>query len=185
MQNNQYLVVNYEDVNKDSNSDVLGLQVKAKTLTTKDGKKKFQSVKVMMNIRTFVNKDGKVIDKGYTNRWIDLHFTQDAFKTDCYEGCILKDIKDIKTGMLYVKADYVDAPNVYKVTKDEEGKDIYPSVWIKGGLIGFQKYKPTQNAFTYQPSVKEDIIDADTGEVVEDDNSTDYAQFDEEDNKEE
>ena len=185
MQNNQYLVVNYEDVNKEGGSDVLGLQVKAKMMTTKDGKKKFNSIKVMMYIRTLVNKDGKVIDRGYQNRWIDLRFTQDAFKTDCYEGCILKDVNDIKTGMLYVKADYVDAPNKYQVVKDEDGKDKYPEVWIKGGLIGFQKYKPTQSAFTYQPTTKDDVIDAETGEVKEDDDSTDYSQFDEEDNKEE
>lgn len=174
MQENQkYLMVNKENVNRNSSDDILAIAIRVKNLQTKDGKKKFKSIKGMMYIRVFKsNPDGTYTDKGYHNYWLDMGFTQDAFKTDNYEGCIVKDVNDLATGTLYVNANYVDAPSVYKVTKDDEGKDVYPKIWIRGGLIGFEKYKPTQNAFSYHPTPN-DVMDA---EVTEED-SEDYSQY--------
>ena len=182
MQNNQkYEVINKEMVNS-SSEDILAIAIRVKKLTSSDGKKKFKGIKAMMYIRVFkTGDDGKYIDKGYRNYWLDLGFTQDAFKTDNFEGCIVKDVNDLSTGTLYVNANYVDAPSVYKVTKDDEGNDVYPKVWIRGGLIGFEKYKPTQSAFSYHPTPS-DVMDAEVSETEED-----YSQYtdDAEESKEE
>lgn len=195
--NNQYQVVNYEEVNQDGSNDILNITIKAKVMKTSKGVK-FNSIKAyayMRYLQPMVNgkpcyvfdKDTKVeyIDKGMKMLWVDLSFTLDAFKTDCYEGCIIKDINDLKTGSLYVNANYVDKPNVFKITPmvDEEGKQVfdskgkpkmnYPTIWIRGGLIGFQKYKPTQDSFSYHPNenVIDGVVDEATGEVVTDDSS--------------
>lgn len=178
-----YNVINMEDVNRSGSNDILQLQIKVSNLTSKDGKKKFKATKVMMYIRCFKSQeDGKYIDLGFKNRWLDLGFTQDAFSNDCYEGCIVKNVNDLSTGLLYVNANYVDAPSSYRVTKDKDGKDVYPKVWIKGGIIGFQKYKPNQEAFTYQPSQPSqdaEIVEA-TGEVVDSDEDTSQYTLEEE-----
>ena len=172
---NNYAGVNMDEINRNGANDILAITIKVKNLTSKDGKKKFKSVKGMMYIRVFVTQaDGSYQDKGYKNYWLDLGFTQDAFKNDCFDGCCVKDVNDLSTGVLYVNANYVDAPSVYKVTKDDEGKDVYPKIWVKGGIVGFQKYKPTQSAFTYQPTTS-DVVDAVTGEVSEVDE--DYEQY--------
>ena len=170
-QNQKYNVINVENVNRDGSNDILAITIKCQKLSTKDGKKKFLSVKAMMYLRCFKTIEGKHIDTGYKNRWVDLGFTQDAFKTDCFEGCKIKDVNDLSTGVIYVNANYVDAPSVYKVTKDEDGKDVYPKVWVKGGIVGFEKYKPIQSSFTYQPSdnVIDAPVDEETGEVKIDD----------------
>ena len=172
MGNNQkYELINKDAVNSNS-EDILAIAIRVKNLTTKDGKKKFKSVKAMMHIRVFkTGEDGKYIDRGFRNYWIDLAFTTDAFKTDKYEGCIINDVNDLSTGTLYVNADYVDAPSVYKVTKDKDGKDVYPQIWVRGGLIGFEKFKPTQSAFSYQPTPS-DVMDAEVDETEED-----YSQY--------
>ena len=178
---NDYAIVNMEEINKDGSNDILALSIKVRNRTTKDGKKKFKGIKVLMYIRVFKTLvNGEYQDNGFKNYWLDLGFTQDAFKTDCFEGCVAKDINDLSTGVLYVNSNYVDAPLVYKVTQDEDGNDVYPKVWIKGGIVGFQKFKPKQSAFTYQPNTSE-VIDADTGEVSEDDEEYDqYTESNEE-----
>ena len=179
MGNNQkYELINKDAVNSNS-EDILAIAIRVKNLTSKDGKKKFKGIKAMMYIRVFKsNPDGTYTDKGFHNYWLDLGFTQDAFKTDKYEGCIINDVNDLSTGTLYVNANYVDAPSVYKVTKDENGKDKYPQVWIRGGLIGFEKYKPTQSAFSYHPTPS-DVMDAEVDETEED-----YSQYAEETSEE-
>ena len=190
--NNGYQLVNYEEVNRSSNDDIIMLQVKVETHNKKNNQGKFKVAKVLMYLRCFKSTpDGKYIDTGFKNRWIDLKFRNEpnAFTNDCYEGCIVKAFSDLASGNLYVKADYVDKPSVFKVEKIKNDKgelvDKYPEVWIRGGLIGFQKYKPTQDAFTYHPKDIQDaeVVDASTGEVIENDDSTDYSQF-ENDNKE-
>ena len=171
-----YAVVNVEEINRNDANDILAITIKVKNLTSNDGKKKFKGLKALMYLRVFKTLlDGSYQDKGFKNYWLDLGFTQDAFKTDCYEGCLVKDVNDLSTGVLYVNANYVDAPSVYKVTKDKDGNDVYPKVWVRGGVVGFQKYKPTQSAFTYQPT-SNDVVDAETGEVSEDDQD-DYSQY--------
>ena len=205
MQEKDYLVVNYEDVNRNGDNDVIVLSVKSKQIPKSDGKGTFPSIKVLMYIRTLqsigengepvyvFDKDTKVTykDRGYMNRWIDLHFTTKAFKEGCYEGCILKDINDIKTGTLYVNANYIDKPNKWIVTPlvDEKGNQVYnkkgepvmkyPEVWIKGGLIGFQKFKPTQSSFSYHPNNIKDVeVNEVTGEVTEDVNTETFTDDD-------
>lgn len=182
MQNNGYNLVNYEEINRDGSSDVLAISIKTKLVKT--DKNTFNGVKALMNIRVFkTGDDGKYIDLGFKNRWIDMRFTQDAFDTDKYEGCKISKVMDLKTGTLFVKADYVDAPSVYKVTKDENGKDVYPSVWVRGGIVGFQKLKPQQNAFNYQPSPQDaEVVDEETGEVSYSDEDT--SQYTEEETEE-
>lgn len=165
-----YDVINLEEVNKDGANDILSIAIRVKNLETKDKKKKFKSVKASMYLEVFKNENGELKSLGYKNRWIDLSFTTDAFNNECYEGCVVKSVSDLSTGTLYVNANYVDAPNSYKVTIDEDGKTKYPKIWVRGGIVGFQKYKPSQDKFNYHKPTS-DVIDVDiddtTGEVTE------------------
>lgn len=176
--NNGYQVVNYEEVNRTGNEDIIQLQVKVETHNKKQGGK-FKVAKVLMYLRCFKSKDdGSYVDLGFKHRWIDLKFRNEpnAFTNDCYEGCIIKSLSDLASGLLYVNANYIDKPSSFKVIKEKNDKgelvDKYPEVWIRGGLIGFQKYKPTQDEFSYHPSnIVEASYDEETGEVVEDDST--------------
>ena len=179
MQENQkYAIIDKVAVNRPSGDDILAIAIRVKNLTTKDGKKKFKGIKAMMYLKVYKTKiDGTYEDMGFKNYWLDLGFTQDAFKTEMYEGCLVKDVNDLSTGTLYVNSNYVDAPSSYKVTKDEDDNDLYPKIWVRGGIIGFEKFKPTQNAFSYHPAPSS-VMDA---EVTEDDESgEDYTQYSEE-----
>lgn len=182
MQENQkYAVIDKNAVNRVSTDDILAIAIRVKNLSSKDGKKKFKSIKAMMYLKVYKTKeDGTYEDKGFRNYWLDLGFTQDAFKTEKYEGCIVNDVNDLSTGTIYVNANYVDAPSVYKVTKDKDGKDLYPKIWVRGGIIGFEKYKPTQNAFSYHPTPSS-VMDA---EVTDEDTGEDYSQYTEESSEE-
>lgn len=99
----------------------------------------------------FLNEDGTRTRKG-----IDVKFTQKAFK-----DCDLNE-KDITRGVLEVKADALGCPDKYEITKDENGKDIYPSVWVRdGGVVSFEERK-VEHEFHFTPV---DDNELDTEEV--------------------
>lgn len=133
------------------------LKISVKSCKTKDGKKKFKAVKGYMKIST-LDADGNVVKNGV--RKIDVHFTMNAFKDSP-----LSSIDDLASGYLYVYASGLQLPAVYQVTKDEDGKDKYPAIWIKSGILGLEKFYASQASL----DVDEDatVVDADTTDADE------------------
>lgn len=64
-------------------------------------------------------------------KYIKVKFTDDAFK----ESPVKKE--EIKRGILKVDGEQIGCPDKYEITKDENGKDIYPVCWIRGGIVSF------------------------------------------------
>lgn len=157
------------------------LKISVKKCTTKDGKKKFKAVKGYMRIAVY-DKDDNFI--GNHIRKIDVHFTQDAFK-----GCdLLTSIDDLKSGYLYVRAKGLQLPPVFKIEKDDKGKDVYPAIWIKSDIIGLQPFVASQASLDVDDNA--DAVDADEIEVDEEtgeaefDTTEDYEQYDSKEVKE-
>lgn len=154
--------------NKDLGEKVLQISIKVKTCKTKGDKPhSFKSIKGLKNIPV-INEDG--LNEGRKNRWLDMHFTKDAFK-DKAEECNISNPDDLSTGFLYVKAKYVQSPSTYKLTEDEDGNNIYPTIWIKGGIVGFEAYVSDQDEFNYH-SQQGETVDAVTGEIVDEPDDT-------------
>lgn len=136
---------------------IIKISIKCRKMKTLDGKKEFNSIKGLKHL-TVIDEDG--VDIGKHNRWLDLHFTQDAFKVAKQDTRNFDDILDLKTGFLYVIAKYIDSPKRYEVKEDEEtGVLKYPQIWIKGGIVGFEAMVAEQDEFDYVPEVKEAEIE--------------------------
>lgn len=79
----------------------------------------------------FLNDDGTRTRKG-----IDVKFTEKAFNS-----CELTE-KNITRGLLEVYADALGCPDRYEITKDKDGKDIYPAVWVRdNAVVSFEEIK--------------------------------------------
>ena len=141
-------------------SNLIKITIKSKKIKLE--KNSFNSIKALMYLPVYDN-DGNYLGK--YNRWIDVHFTKDAFKT-APEG--IASIDDLSTGTLYVEASYIQAPSVYRVKEDENtGELSYPTIWIKGGINQFEKYVVSQAAFNYHENDNQKLIDAtDTDKVT-------------------
>ena len=151
--------------NKKLGDNVLQISIKCKRIKDAVKKLDFNSVKGLKHI-TVIDEDGTNIGK--RNRWLDVHFTKDAFKGVPNE-CEIHSAEDLVTGFLYVKAKYVQSPRVYQVKEDEETGEVkYPEIWIKGGIVGFEAYVSSQDEFNYV----EAPIDLENGKL-EDETSDD------------
>ena len=123
----------------------------------------FKAVKGYMYLDCY-SPDGAF--EGKNMRKIDMHFKKDAFK-NCPAECSVHTPEDLSTGFLYVLAKGIQAPSKYQVTVDEEtGLPVYPKIWIKEGIVGFEPYVASQDAFDYH-AADESVMDAETGELVE------------------
>lgn len=134
----------------------------------------FKSVKAYMCLDCY-SVDGDY--EGEFSRWIDVHFTRDAFKNT---QCDIKAIDDLQTGTLYVLSKNLQAPSSYRpeYEKDKDGNEVldsdgerkikYPQIWVKGGIIGFIPYAPSQDKFNRKPKKHNEAVDAETGEVKSD-----------------
>lgn len=133
--------------NGDAGEKVIRISIKCRLMKTKDGKKTFNSIKGLKHLRVI---DDEGVDIGKHNRWLDLHFTQDALKTDKQETRNFEDINDLKTGYLYVKAKFIDSPKTYRTKVDDETGEVqYPQIWVKGGIVGFEPLVAEQDEFDY------------------------------------
>lgn len=157
--NNAVEVVNEKPAFVLSNAGdrIIKISIKCRKMKTLDGKKEFNSIKGLKHL-TVIDEDG--VDTGKHNRWLDLHFTKDAFKVAKQDTRNFDDIMDLKTGFLYVIAKYIDSPKRYEVKEDEEtGVLKYPQIWIKGGIVGFEAMVAEQDEFDYVPEAKEAEIE--------------------------
>ena len=140
-------------------SNIIKITIKCKKIKLE--KNSFNSVKALMYLPVY-DKDGNYLGK--YNRWIDMHFTKDAFKT-APEG--ISSVDDLSTGTLYVEASSIQAPNVYRVKEDENtGELSYPTIWIKGGIKQFEKYVVSQDAFNHHETNQKLIDATDTDKVT-------------------
>ena len=165
-QNNNVVVEDAKPMfNGDAGEKVIRISIKCRLMKTKDGKKTFNSIKGLKHLRCF-DEDG--IDIGKHNRWLDLHFTQDALKTDKQETRNFEDINDLKTGFLYVKAKFIDSPKTYRTKVDDETGEVqYPQIWVKGGIVGFEPLVAEQDEFDYVEPSSAKAIECETTEPVE------------------
>lgn len=155
-------VKNLVDYNAKIGEDVVGLTIKCKRI--KDDKKgiDFNSVKGMLFIPVYeLNKKGDPVYKGDYNRWMDVHFTKVAFKGVPNE-CDVHSPEDLTTGTLYIRLKGIQVPSKYIVTKDEDGKDVYPEIWVKHSIVGFVPYTPDKSVFEYHKPEKVSEEDPET-----------------------
>ena len=168
---NEIITKNNMDVkvlNQSNDEEIIGLQIKCKRIKDDTKKINFISVKGMLYLPVYElpKKDGEdLIFRGYHNRWIDVHFTMDAFN-NVPEGCKVHKPDDLKTGMLYLEIGSIQVPSKYVITKDEDDNDVYPQIWIRGGICGLVPYKPNKDMFNYHKPEKILETDPETGEVT-------------------
>ena len=134
--------------NKKTGDVVIPMSIKCKKVKT--DKNTFNAVSGLMYLE--VIKDG--VNLGLKNRWLNVHFTKEAFKT-VDEACDVKSVDDLSTGTLYVKAKNIQAPSRYEVKVDDEtGELIYPEIWVRGGIMGFEPYVVNASSFEYHKTEK-------------------------------
>lgn len=144
-------------LNKSVENQYIAMAIKCKNVKASKGNI-FKSVKGYMVLDTY-DIEGNYL--GEFAKWIDVHFTKDAF-----DGCMASDIKridDLSMGTLYVLSKYLQAPSIYRphYKKDKDNNDVYdengnqvieyPQIWIKGGIVGFIPYTPSQDKFNRKP----------------------------------
>lgn len=156
--------------NDKAGDKIIRISIKCRKMKTKDGKKDFNSIKGLKHLQVF---DDEGVNIGKHNRWLDVHFTQDAFKVDKQESRNFDDVMDLTTGFLYVKAKYIDSPRTYRITEDAETGELkYPQIWIKGGIAYFEPLVAEQDEFDYVEPEQAKAIEVAT-EPVEMDVKTD------------
>jgi hypothetical protein len=169
--NEKNLVVSNENVvvdakpnyNKNSGESVIKLQIRTKVQRTE--KNSFNTVKVLMHLPVFM--DG--VYEGIKNRWVDVKFKKDAFKFVSGD-CNVHSVDDLTTGFLYVKAKSINAPLKYEIKVDDEsGELIYPTVWIRGSIVGFEPYCVSQSQFDYVAPVTDVEIEPEQDVATEKD----------------
>lgn len=143
--------------NKNVGEKIYAISIKCKRVKT--NKVNFNAVSGLMYLP--VIKDG--VDIGEANRWLNVRFTKNAFN-DTPEECKVRSIEDLTTGTLYVKAIKIQAPSRYELTVNEETGEVeYPSIWIRGGIVGFEPYVVSEDKFAYHK--KEKSIEAEATPV--------------------
>ena len=152
------------DYNAKVGEDVIGLQIKCKRIKNDDVD--FNSVKGLLYLPCYeLNSKGEMIYQGEKNRWLDVHFKKVAFK-DVPNECSVHSIEDLTTGTLFIRLNGIQVPSKYVVTKDEDGNDIYPEIWVKKNIVGFVPYTPDKDVFKYHKTERVIETNEDTGEVV-------------------
>lgn len=109
-------------------AQVVELFIYSKKMKTKDG-------------RSFISRSTKYNFLDGENGQRKVHYAKVLFCGEkCFEGSNLKE-KDITRGILTVDASQVNIPDKWEVTKDENGKDVYPVCKIFGGIAKFEERK--------------------------------------------
>ena len=128
-------------------AQLVELFIYSKKVKTKDGKKTFISRRTKYN---FLEEDGSR----------KVHYVNVVFCGDnVFEGSGLKDA-DIKRGILKVDGSRINIPDKWEITKDDNGKDVYPECKIFGGIKSFT------------PVVKEHTFHFDTSDMVSEEAET-------------
>lgn len=142
--------------NDKAGEKIIRISIKCRKMKTKDGKKDFNSIKGLKHLQVF---DDEGVNIGKHNRWLDVHFTQDAFSVDKQPTRNFDNLMDLTTGFLYVKAKFIDSPRTYRITEDKDTGELkYPEIWIRGGIAFFEPLVAEQDEFDYvEPEVAKAI----------------------------
>ena len=134
--------------------ELLNIKIYVKNCKTKDGKRSFKQYHTYMNLI----KDG---ESEKTVCWIQVKFTQSVPQED------LKQIT--RGGIITCKNSKVNAPqDFYRITKDDNGKDVYPTVWVKE----IESYEPyvapvKQSSFSSEQDHQNHQVETETKETGE------------------
>lgn len=72
-------------------------------------------------------------EKGTQGKWVQVKFNQENIK-----------VSSLSSGTIEVEISKLNAPFKYEVKKDENGKDIFPYVYIQE-IVNFEKYTKEVN----------------------------------------
>lgn len=95
-------------------NDLIKIMITKRNQKSKDGKKRYSIFRTKMNLIVKGEEE-----KGKQEKWITVKFPSDV------------DTKELSRGLLTVKVADISFPSVFEVTQDENGKDVYPVVWIR------------------------------------------------------
>lgn len=106
----------------------------------KTAKNKFTAYKTKVNLDCYAwDKENKCYTDEHEMKtiYVDLKFKSEI------------NTKDIKRGYIIVDSKNVEVPLNNKPWTNDDGKTIYPSVWIKGEIVKFVEVvkEPKQSAF--------------------------------------
>ena len=165
----------------------LGDEPRKLKIRVENGKKKdgttFKKVTgyIKCDIYEGIEDEAKFVSRGVKR--ISVHFKKVAFKDERGENCNISDIEDLQSGYLFVKAKGLRKPSIYKLRyeRDDEGNIVYdengeavikyPEIWIEKGVLGFIPFVTAQDDLNVDN--EEEIVDAETGEVIEESNEVD------------
>lgn len=89
-------------------------------------------------------------DKGRQEVWLNVKFRNNVATSN------------LRSGTLVVDASQINMPFTYEIVKDEKGKDVYPTLWVRGYIDFIPKGKQanyTQDMFVV------DEEDVESGEI--------------------
>jgi len=132
-------------------SDLIEIMITKRNRQSKDKKQKW--VEFRSPLMLIVKGEE---EKGKQKRWLTVKFGEDV------------DPKKLSRGYLTVVVANVSFPKVYEITKDEDGKDKYPVVWVNS----YEKFRPVEveieNPFvTDEKETEETEITDDEFETIE------------------
>jgi len=127
-------------------TDIIKILVTSRKRKSKDGKKKWIQFLTPMHL---VVKGEE--SKGKQKRWVTVQFCGEKVK---------KGAEDIITrGTIDVKVADINYPKIYEITKDENGKDVYPVVKVFGFSNFDEKLIEMENPFITEDETEETAIE--------------------------
>jgi len=131
-------------------SDLIKIMITKRNRQSKDKKQKW--VEFRSPLMLIVKGEE---EKGKQKRWLTVKFG---------ENC---ETKNLSRGYLTVKVADVSFPKIYEITKDEDGKDKYPVVWINAYKEFREVELEVENPFVTDEKETEETEITDEFETVE------------------
>lgn len=88
-------------------------------------------------------------DKGKQEVWLNVKFRNNVATSN------------LKNGTLIVEPKHINMPYVYEITKDEKGKDVYPTLWVRG----YNKFIPNVVKYSQDIFVVDDEEETEETEI--------------------
>ena len=124
-------------------TDIIKILVTSAKRQSKDGKRKWKQHRTAMEL-IVVGEESK----GKQKKWVNVNF--------CGKELSAQAQKDITRGYLYVRVSDLNFPRSYEITKDEDGKDVYPEVKVFGYERFEEQLKEIDNPFVTDESETEE-----------------------------
>lgn len=168
----------------DFNQINLGEEPRRLKIKVTKGKKKdgnlFNKILGYVKLPVFEGIGDEATLVGVKVKAISVHFKKGAFKGSANVSSPEDD--EMKSGYLFVRARGLRIPKVYRLQyeKDKEGNIKYddngeavikyPEIWIESDVLGCQAFVTSQSALDVddEEAKEEKVIDAETGEVMDD-----------------